>query len=335
MNIDKKIRTFGDLKESILGKKDALETLLQKTEMHNRWFTQFHLRLSLQVFAENYFAEEKLHDWANKYVIPEEKMKTVGLILAGNIPFVGMHDLICVLMSGNKAKIKLSSKDMFFFPYLYQKLIELDRDFTGQVEFVDRLENFDAIIATGSNNSARYFEYYFGKYPNIIRKNRTSIAIISDDDTDDRLFELGKDVFYYFGLGCRNVSKVYLPAGFEVERLFRIWEDYRYVIENNKYKNNYDYNRTLLLLNQTPHLANDFFMMVEEEKLFSPLANLYYEFYDTREALTEKISAIAENLQCVVANMEGNTPFGKTQYPGLSDYADHVDTMEFLNRFNM
>ncbi|MBC8046213.1 MAG: hypothetical protein H7Y00_05410 [Fimbriimonadaceae bacterium] len=195
---------------------------------------------------------------------------------------------------------------------------------------MERLENFDAVIATGSNNSARYFEYYFGKYPHIIRRNRASISILTGHETEEQLYDLGKDVFYYYGLGCRNVSKIYMPPTFEAEKLFRIWEDYRYVIDNNKYKNNYDYNRALLLLNQTPHLANDFFMMAEESRLFSPLSTIHYEYYSDSIDMQNKMNLIQEDLQCVVANTEGNTAFGKTQFPELWDYADHVDTMKFL-----
>ncbi|MBC8047741.1 MAG: acyl-CoA reductase, partial [Fimbriimonadaceae bacterium] len=233
----KALHEFGN----ILSQKDSkLQEILTKTEMHNTWFTQFHLDLSLQTFIENYFNKDKINRWIENYTIGEEKQKWVGLILAGNIPFVGMHDIISVLMSGNRAKIKLSSKDTFFFPYMFEKLCDIDKGFENKIEFVERLENFDAIIATGSNNSARYFEYYFGKYPHIIRRNRTSVAILTGDETEKQLYDLGKDVFYYYGLGCRNVSKIYMPSTFEAEKLFRIWEDYRYVIDNNKYKNNYD-----------------------------------------------------------------------------------------------
>lgn len=310
---------------------NELAEVLAKTEAHNPWFTKFHTELMLSAFRQQFFNAEKISNWLSAYPSHAEKNISVGLVLAGNVPFVGMHDFISVLASGNKAKVKLSSKDRFFFPYIAEKLFAMDPEWKTKIEFVDKLENFNAVIATGSNNSARYFEYYFGKYPHIIRKNRTSIAILTGDESDEELHELGKDVFYFYGLGCRNVGKIFLPELFEPEKLFRIWDDFNYVMENNKYKNNYDYNRALLLLNQTPHLANDFFMMVESRELFSPLANVYYEFYDSREELDAKINAVADDLQCVVASAEGNTPFGKTQFPELYDYADHVDTMQFLS----
>lgn len=314
----------------ILQPGEELDALLAKTEAYNPWFTKFHTELMLQSFREHFFNEENIRNWLSSYEPLEEKNKTIGLVLAGNIPFVGMHDIISVLASGNKAKIKLSSKDQFLFPYLFGKLAETDPSLKEKIEFVDRLENFDAVIATGSNNSARYFEYYFGKYPHIIRKNRTSVAILTGDESEEDLHALGKDVFYYYGLGCRNVGKIYMPEFFEPEKLFRIWDALHYVMENNKYKNNYDYNRALLLLNQAPHLANDFFMMVEQPGLFSPLASVYYEYYSDRTELDVKINAVADDLQCVVTSAEGNTKFGQTQFPGLTDYADHVDTMAFL-----
>lgn len=329
MILNKRVEMIGRLGE-ILKPGEDLDAILAKTEAYNPWFTKFHTELMLQSFRENFFIEEKIQKWLSAYEPLEEKNKTIGLVLAGNVPFVGMHDLISVLASGNKAKVKLSSKDLFLFPYMIENLSESFPEIKNKVEFVERLENFDAVIATGSNNSARYFEYYFGKYPHIIRKNRTSIAILTGDESEEELHDLGKDVFYYFGLGCRNVGKIYLPEFFEPEKLFRIWDDFNYVMENNKYKNNYDYNRALLLLNQAPHLANDFFMMVEQPGIFSPLASVYYEYYSDRNELDTKINAVADDLQCVVTSAEGNTKFGQTQFPGLMDYADHVDTMAWL-----
>lgn len=306
-----------------------LDAVLRQTEMHNPWFTQFHMRLSLRVFKENFFNQDKLSLWLEKYD-PAVSTRSIGLILAGNIPFVGMHDILCVLFSGHRAVIKLSSKDMYFFPWMYKKLCEISSAFEGLITFADRLKNFDAVIATGSNNSARYFEYYFGKYPHIIRKNRTSIAILDGSETDAELSELGKDVFYYYGLGCRNVTKLFIPEGFDVKKLFPIWEEYRYVAENNKYKNNYDYNRSILLLNQTPHFANDFFMLKEDDKLFSPLTIINYQVYNTDADLEYTLEPIMDQLQCIVSKKPGNTPAGQTQFPGLADYADHTDTMQWL-----
>lgn len=295
----------------------------------NGWFTPEECRRMLDNFCAQFFDEQELTNWMKAYTATSTP-KTVGLVMAGNVPFVGMHDLLCVVMSGNKALVKMSSKDDLFFPWMKETLQGIDPAMAEQIQFTEKLENFDAVIATGSNNSARYFEYYFGKYPHIIRKNRTSIAILTGNESDAELYDLGKDVFWYYGLGCRNVGKVFIPQHYDKQNLFRLWEDYRYVIDNTKYKHNYDYNRALLMLNKTNYLTNDFYMLVDSDQLYSPLSVLFAETYSNEADLNQKIELIAENLQCVVSQAPGNTAFGRTQLPGLSDYADHVDTMAFL-----
>lgn len=304
--------------------------ILHETEIHNPWFTRFHCELMLQSFAGKMLREELLTEWAARYGSLPEKEKTIGLICAGNIPFAGMHDLLCVLMSGCRAQVKLSSKDRHFFPWFRTLLAETEPALAGRIAFAEKLSGFDAVIATGSNNTGRYFDYYFGKYPHIIRRNRVSVAVIEGDESEEALHDLGKDVFYYYGLGCRNVSMLCLPEFFGVEKLFRIWEDFRYVLDNIKYKNNYDYNRSLLLLNRTEHLANDFFMMVRDGGILSPLATLHYTFYSEEGALAQMLAEQSASIQCVLRQKPGYVPFGQSQFPGLGDYADHIDTMEFL-----
>ncbi len=330
MTLKERIDGFTELGDVLSSRDNDLSEVLYKTETHNPWFTKLNCELMLENLTENFFEREKLRSWSEKYGSLPEKNKTVGLVLAGNVPFVGMHDILSVIISGNKARVKLSSKDVFFFPWLHKQLIDINKEFGEKLLFVEKLENFDAVIATGSNNSARYFEYYFGKYPHIIRKNRTSIAILSGNESDEELYKLGKDVFYFYGLGCRNVSKIYFPELFDRQKLFRVWEDFRYISENTKYNNNFDYNRAILLLNQTPYLTNDFFMLQETDKLFSPISVLFCETYNDEQDLNNKIVALGENIQCVVAKSDGNTDFGQTQFPKLGNYADNVDTMEFL-----
>ena len=336
MILNKRIAALAKAGKRLREKGNEWHEILRKTEAHNRWFTEFHCELMLNSFSDYFLQEDKLEAWVALYPKLEEEKKdkkTAGLILAGNIPFVGMHDLLSVLITGNKAVVKLSSKDVYFFPWFMNLLASIEPEFSDSIVFTEKLSGYDAVIATGSNNTSRYFEYYFGKYPHLFRKNRTSVAVLSGDESEEELHELGKDVFYYYGLGCRNVGKIFIPVAFEVEKLFRIWDDFRYVSDNTKYKNNYDYNRALLLLNQSPHLANDFFMMMETEQLFSPLATVFYERYSSADDCNEKILAVHDDLQCVVKKSEGNTPFGKTQFPELWDYADHVDTVEFLLGF--
>ncbi len=330
MKSEQRLNILSEVGKLLMSENSDLQEVFAKTEEFNPWFTHLHCELMVQNFREQFLSFDKLNAWTSNYNINQKNPKTIGLVFAGNVPYVGMHDLLSVLVSGNRAMVKLSSRDTFFFPWLHKLLLQLNREFGQQIQFVERLEKFDAVIATGSNNSARYFNAYFGKYPNIIRRNRTSIAIINGNETEEELYALGKDVFYYYGLGCRNVSKIFIPELFDVELLFRVWEDFRYINDNTKYNNNFDYNRALLLLNQTPHLTNDFFMLRETEDLFSPISVLFSERYTNSDELSSKIQNIASDLQCVVSQNPGNTPFGQTQFPELTDYADNVDTMAFL-----
>lgn len=328
-SVAERIRALSTFGASLYEGNASLTDVLRQTQAQNGWFDREQLWTMLLSFRQQFFDAEKLQAWISGYT-PADRMKTVGLVLAGNVPFVGMHDILCVLMSGHRAQIKLSSKDSYFFPWMQAQLQEIYPPLADQLSFTERLQDFDAVIATGSNNSARYFNYYFGKYPHIIRRNRTSVAVLHGDETPEQLEALGKDVFTFYGLGCRNVGKVFVPQGYDQQLLFKYWEPYRQVIDNPKYKHNYDYNRALLLLNNTPYLTNDFYMLVESEQLFSPLSVLYLQSYSDATDLQEKLDPIAADLQCIVSNRPGNTPFGKTQDPGLSDYADHIDTMQFL-----
>ena len=254
--------------------------------------------------------------------------------MAGNIPLVGFYDFLSVLITGNILIAKLSSGDNTLLKKIGEVIVAIDSDFQDKIYFVDKLENFDAVIATGSNNSARYFNYYFGKYPHIIRKNRNSVAIINKNDTAKELNELGKDVFQYFGLGCRNVSKLYFPIDYPINQFFEaIFEDYQHVIQNNKYANNYDYNKAVYLLASHQLLDNDFLLLKEDKSLTSPVGVLNYEYYSDIKKLDKELNEMKEQLQCVVSSK--NTPvdslaFGTTQAPQLNDYADGIDTVQFL-----
>lgn len=255
-------------------------------------------------------------------------MKSIGLILAGNIPMVGFHDVLSVLLSGHRALIKPASDDRILLPFLLGILAEIEPRFSDAIRLVDKLENPDAVIATGSNNSARYFEYYFGKYPHIIRKNRTSVAILSGNETDEELVRLGSDIFSYFGLGCRNVSKLYVPKGYVFDRFFKGMEQFGYLMQHNKYMNNYDYHRALFLLNQESFLTNDFLLLREHREVSTPVSVLHYESYANGADLNAGLETVQDQIQCTVGI--GHLPFGTAQCPGPMDYADGVDTMDFL-----
>jgi hypothetical protein len=264
---------------------------------------------------------------------PEIKMHSIGLILAGNIPIVGFHDILCVLASGHKALIKLSSQDQKFIPYILNKLIEIEPAFQLQISYIDRLKDFDAVIATGSNNTSRYFDYYFSKVPHIIRKNRNSVAILNGEESKEDLKALGHDIFDYFGLGCRNVSKLYVPKDYVFEEFFESIEEFKSVADHHKYNNNYDYNKSIFLVNLDKHLDNGFILLKEDSRFVSPLAVLYYEEYHNIEQLGSELIKNEDLIQCIVSNSKlplSTVPFGQSQCPGLFDYADGVDTMKFL-----
>ncbi len=307
-----------------------LNELIINQEMLNPWFTPENVRSALKAIAGE-LTEKNLDEWINAYPELEEDTNpiTAGIIMAGNIPLVGFHDFLSVLISGNKIKAKTSSKDSQLIVYLANILEYINEEFKNLIEFTDsHISDFDVIIATGSNNSSRYFEYYFGKYPNIIRKNRSSIAIIEGDEKEDDLLDLGTDIFSYFGLGCRNVSKIYLPAGYDISVFSDYWKKFEDVIRNVKYANNYDFNKAVYIVNKDKFLDTGYLLLKESNALSSPVSVLYYEFYESRTTLKNELELLKENIQCLVGR-EG-IPYGKAQSPKLWDYADGIDTIEFL-----
>ncbi len=304
--------------------------LLRKSEIENPWFTQENQKFALQQWNK-LLTKENLENWLKEYRISKNP-KRVGLILAGNIPMVGFHDVLSVILSGNIPLIKLSSKDKQILPFLLSQWNEFSQG-NIQYEFVEKLQNFDAVIATGSNNTARYLEYYFKDSLSIIRKNRTSLAVLKGDETDEELQLLAHDIFRYFGLGCRNVTRLFIPKEMKLDRLFENFMDFSEVINHNAYANNYDYNKAIYLLNQDQFWDNNFVMLKEDESLFSPLSVLNFSRYEDISEVQEFLKNNEENIQCIVAKPElglNSENFGEAQNPGLSNYADHVDTMRFL-----
>ncbi|MCJ8154355.1 acyl-CoA reductase [Chryseobacterium sp. SSA4.19] len=307
------------------------ELLIKKTEIENPWFTIENQKFAFRQWAD-LLTHENISNWLKKYSISKTS-KRVGLILAGNIPLVGFHDIISVILSNHIPVIKLSSKDRYMVPFLLKKWEEFS---DGQIkyEFVEKLENFDAVIATGSNNTARYLEYYFKNYLHIIRKNRTSVAVLKGDETDEELQLLANDIFRYFGLGCRNVTRLFIPDDFLIDRLFESFLNFQDIINHHKYANNYDYNRAVYLLNQDKFWDNNFVMLKEDEKLFSPLSVINFSRYSSLDNVKSFIEENEEHIQCVVAKNElglDSVKPGEAQSPGLATYADNVDTMKFLS----
>jgi hypothetical protein len=321
--------------------KDKIEAAIQTAMHHNGWFTPENVRNAIGAIAEN-LSEKKLRTWIKDYpeIVAENiKPKRVGVIMAGNIPLAGFHDFLCVLISGNIFLGKLSSQDKILLPLIAEILIEIEPDFSSKIIFTEgRLSDIQAMIATGSNNSSRYFEYYFGKYPHIIRRNRNSVAVLSGKETQADLFNLGYDIFQYFGLGCRNVSKLFVPENYKFDDFFAAIYDHSYVGNNHKYANNYIYNKTLFLLNNDKLLDNEFLILKQDTKSHSPVGTLFYEPYKDFTHLESMLkSGLSSDLQCVVTGIKAEFPtveFGKTQNPGLSDYADGVDTLKFLLELN-
>lgn len=324
------IQNYLDRGETLSSEQTALEEVLSTTTAENSWFTKESLTQSLSQWASE-LNEPVIKKWLSSYKTAS-KPSRVGLILAGNIPLVGFHDVICVVLSGHLPLIKLSSKDKRLIPFLLTKWNEFSE---GNIhyELTEKLENFDAIIATGSNNTARYLEYYFKDHPSIIRKNRTSLAVLGENESDEDLKALGKDIFSYFGLGCRNVTYLLLPEGFKLERIFENLLPYSEIINHNGYANNYDYNKAIYLLNQDLFWDNNFVMLRESDELFGPLSVLHFSYYKTMEEAQSFLEKHKEETQCVVSNLEqikDRIQPGEAQNPALSEYADHVDTMAFL-----
>jgi len=312
--------------------------ILRKTMAENGWFTLENIQFALENWAEA-LSEKNLDHWISKYNLKNfsenvsKKTRTIAIIMAGNVPLVGFHDFLSVLISGNKVLAKLSSNDNTLLPFLAEKLIAIEPDFKNYIEFTDgKLKNFDAVIATGSNNTSRYFDYYFGKYPHIIRKNRNSVAILTGDETADELGLLADDIFRYFGLGCRNVSKLYVPENYNFEKFFKAMYNWKEIIHNHKYINNYDYNKAVYLMDSLPLLDNEFLLLKEDSGFSSPIAVVFYEKYTSLNNLNTTLKRQSENIQCIVnnGNITDKVHFGKTQSPKLWDYADGVDTMKFL-----
>ena len=304
---------------------ESFQGLINKQKSLNGWFTKENVRASLLALGK-LLSKEQLTEWSSKYSYTD-KSKRVGIIMAGNIPLVGFHDFICVLVSGNTAICKLSSNDKTLLPKLGEFLIEFvpflkDRITEG------RIGEIDAVIATGSDNSMKYFEQYFGKYPHIFRKNRTSVAVLSGKETKKDFQHLGNDIFSYFGLGCRNVSHLLIPRDFVLDRFFEGILPFSHVIDNNKYGNNYDYNKAVYLMNLHKIMDNNFVLLRESEELFSPLSMIHYHYYDNQNEVDEYLLKHEKNIQVVVGY--DHLPFGKSQSPGLLDYADGIDVMGWL-----
>jgi hypothetical protein len=328
LTLEKRIELLVRLGQYLLSDNPEWEQVQERAVSANAWFTPAHITTAARNIANEFLQENKLRPWISRYTLPKQ-FKTVGIVMAGNIPMVGFHDLLCGFISGHKLLLKLSSKDEILMAHIVRKLAEWESEVTRQIHIAERLNGCDAYIATGSNNSARYFEQYFAKYPHIIRRNRTSVAVLDGTETDEELQQMAVDVFSHFGLGCRNVTQVCVPKGYDLTILMKAFESYENLVDHNKYKNNYDYYLAIYLLNRVPHYTNNSLLLVENELPFSAVGVLHYRFYDDREKLLAELGASGD-IQCIVGH--GLTPLGQSQCPALADYADGIDTMQFLTK---
>jgi hypothetical protein len=336
MNLKERISALvalGKLLKS--GEDEFLNATIKRTAIHNPWFTEDNQKQAIDAIATYMLEAGRLQAWINNYEIKERpEAQWIGLVLAGNLPLVGFHDLLCVFVSGHRARIKLSEKDPYLLPALLRALKQIDERTASYFEVVTRLADFSAVIATGSNNSARYFESYFSKYPHIIRRNRNGVAVLSGEESSNDLLSLGVDVFSYFGMGCRNVAKLYVPEGYHFDPLLEALHQFKHLVNHTKYKNNFDYNYALYLLNKVDFKANGCILMREEPSLHSSIATLHYEYYSNTVLLAEALQNRRDEIQLVVSKIafEGLPvfAFGEAQQPTLTDYADGVDTMQFL-----
>ncbi len=342
MKIQERIRAFAELGEilrnSLFGKEETrapgLAELINNQHIINPWFTPENVTAAIKAIAGE-LTPENLFLWTDNYphLQIDSTHVTAGIIMAGNIPLAGFHDFLSVLISGNNLIAKTSSKDSALICKIGEILCTIEPRFRERIKFTDgQLKNFDVVIATGSNNSSRYFEQYFGKYPNIIRKNRNSIAIIEGNETEAELENLGSDIFLYFGLGCRSVSKIFIPSGYDLKSLAGKWGAYATVISHVKYANNYDFSKAVYLVNKENFLDTGYLLMKEESELSSPVAVLYFEYYSSVSDLVQDIEYQKEKIQCIVGH--SNVPFGSAQSPHLWDYSDRIDTLEFLSKKN-
>lgn len=312
---------------------DDFANLIELSQSHNGWFTPEQVLHSIQSWAKA-LTEDNLNQWISNYDFSKIEPKKVGLILAGNIPLVGFHDFLSVLISGHDVLVKTSSNDQHLLKFLAKYLIAIQPELNSKITFVEgKLEGFDAVIATGSNNTARYFEYYFKDKPSIIRKNRNSVAVLDGTETFEDLVGLGEDIFRYFGLGCRNVSKLFVPKDYNFDNFFKAIYEYRDVIHYEKYANNYDYNKAVFLMSNFQILDNEFMTIKEDSSYSSPISSVFYEFYENLENVKSRLQNDADQIQCIVSKdlIPNSVAFGQTQQPKLWDYADNVDTLAFLN----
>lgn len=328
MNLQNRFLLLESLRTYLLQNPTDWQECCNRATAANAWFTPEFIRQAVQNITGQFLEPKLLQNWVASYSIPETNAQpqTIGLVMAGNIPMVGFHDFLCIFISGHRQRIKCSSKDDVLLKHLVQIMAAQNPEINNWVVFAEQLKGCDAYIATGSNNSATHFEYYFGKYPNIIRKNRTSVAVLNGNESANELELLADDIHMYFGLGCRNVTKLFVPEGYDFVPLLDACRKYAYFRDHDKYKNNLDYYLTIQIMNNQFYMTNDSLILIKADSVFSPISQLHYEFYTDQKTLVESLASNSD-IQCIVGT---NIPFGSAQQPALQQYADGLDTLQFL-----
>jgi hypothetical protein len=331
MNLEQRIDLLAELGDYCLSAAPAWVEAQCRAEAENKWFTGDFIGLAVHQLATEFLNKEKLLAWTEEYRLPDSppSPRTIGLIMAGNIPLVGFHDFLAIFISGHRQLIKPSGRDEVLIRHLADWMTTTCPPAAERIGFAERLNGCDAFIATGGNNSARYFDYYFGKYPHIIRRNRTSIALLNGRETRQELEALADDVYQYFGLGCRNVTQLVVPENYDFQPLLAAFRKYDHLAGLDRYKHNFDYQLTLLIMNKKRYMANESILLTEDRSPFSPISVLHYTYYCPGDVIP-MLTGDHPEIQCVVG--QGYTPFGRAQRPGLKDYADGVDTLEFLRK---
>lgn len=330
------LRSLQPLKQYLTSYNPELENTIQQAYEKNQWFMPDFSRQAIHAIAEQFLDEDKCREWLSKYQDSGNSQKRVAIVMAGNVPLVGFHDLMCVLASGHHALIKLSDKDSILTKWITNEWIKIEPSLASRISYVEKLENFDAVIATGSNNSSRYFEYYFKNHPHILRRNKNGVAILNGKESKEQLKDLAKDIFLYFGLGCRNVSKIYLPEYYDFTEWDSVVEDWKFLSDHNKYRNNLDYNYAIYIINQVPHIQLGHLILKEDEAIASRIGCVHFSYYSDQTALSAELESKRNEIQCLVSvdpiNGWEHVRLGQSQYPSLNQYADGVDTMDFLVR---
>ncbi|MBP8085898.1 MAG: acyl-CoA reductase [Saprospiraceae bacterium] len=312
----------------------SLEDIIQKAFAANPWFIPEFTKAAIDSIATEFLDENACAQWISSYPQSSDTQKTIAVIMAGNLPLVGFHDLLCILASGHKALIKLSDKDSVLLPWLTDQWITIEPSLAPSIKYVYRLDGFDAAIATGSNNSARYFDYYFRSYPHVLRQNRNGIAVLTGEESLEELRQLAKDIFLFFGLGCRNVSRIYVPSGYDFSGWEEAMAEWKYLGDHNKYRNNLDYNFAIYIINSVPHINLGHLILKEDDAIASRIGCVHYSYYDDLNSLEDLLQTKKDEIQCIVSKdpIQGwdHVRFGESQQPRLDQYADGIDTMQFL-----